>query len=312
MFLLYLLTINDDFAAWGGNYFMAGGSVKGGQILGQYPDLSSDNAAWIDRGRFVPTTPWDAVWNGVANWFGIRDDASLEYAVPNRGSFDKCDLFYDSQLFKGGTCSCSSGCPDSKIMSGGLRNVPVPGVKSSTNMSKGSFVASILDRDSNIKSFGCRDPTYKEIQRAIDQTTEKFFCERSSLHDVAGIIVSPSHQKNTVAKGLRVYTQNNCIKCDVISYILKGRIDDESDWELISERDLPWIDAPLPRNSWGDTIGSTFEFGDTSFHFTYVDLQSNTKAFLEYKVTFSGIRDSGSKFIQFAELEIPGLVLAEH
>ena len=290
---------------------MAGGSVKGGQILGQYPDFSTDNPAWIDRGRFVPTTPWDAVWNGVANWLGIRDDASLEYAVPNRGTFRECELFYDSQLFRDGTCSCGSGCPDSKIMSGGLRNMPISGVKHTASMSTGNFVASILDKDSNIQSFGCRDPTHREIQRALDQTTEKFFCERSSLHDVAGIIVSPSHQKVSMAKGVRIYTQNNCNKCDVVSYILEGRMDDESDWSVISEGELSWIDEPLSRNSWGKAIKSTFEFGDTSFHFAYVDLLSNTKAFLEYKVTFSRIRDPGSKFIQFAELEIPGLVFVE-
>ena len=42
---------------------MAGGSVKGGQVLGRYPQpLGPDNDYWIGRGRFIPTTPWDSVW----------------------------------------------------------------------------------------------------------------------------------------------------------------------------------------------------------------------------------------------------------
>jgi hypothetical protein len=287
--------------AWGGNYFMAGGNVKGGQILGHYPDFSPGNPSWIDRGRFVPTTPWSSVWNGVANWFGIRDEAGLEYAVPNRGSFDKCELFYDSQIFNDGACTCGSGCPDS--------NIPRPNLKTSFYDFRGEVAASIFGRDSILISFGCRDPTRKETYRAIDQTTEKFFCERSSLHDVAGIIVSPPPQRMSIAKGIRLYTHNNCPNCDVVSYILEGRKDDGSDWTVISEGDLPWINTPSPRNAWGKVIDSSFDRGDTNLHFTSVDFTSNTNAFLEYKVTFSGIRDPTSKFIQFAELQITGLLL---
>ena len=95
----------------GGNYFLAGGSVKGGQVLGDYPQpLTGGHPSAIPRGRFIPTTPWDAVWNGIANWLGVYEDAELDWALPNRGSFDKCqDLFYDKDLFRTGICSCT-GC----------------------------------------------------------------------------------------------------------------------------------------------------------------------------------------------------------
>lgn len=297
--------------AWGGNYFLAGGNVRGGQILGQYPEFSTDNPAWIDRGRFVPTTAWDAAFNGIAQWLGIRDEASLEYAVPNRGSFHRCDLFHENQLFRDGTCTCSGGCPDSKTGFSILRNTPIPNVKKSSvdDIAKGKKVASIIGKDSTVTSFGCRESTHKETDRAIDRTTEKFFCERSSLHTVAGIVMSPPARRTSIAKGLRLYAQNNCPKCDVVSYKLEGRIDDDSNWSLISEGDLPWIDSPLPRNAWGDDIESTFDRGDTKFHLTSVDFSSNSKAFIEYKVTFSVTRDPESKFIQFAELELPGFLL---
>ena len=38
------------FYRWGGNYFMVGGSVKGGEVLGRYPQpLSPENDYWIGR-----------------------------------------------------------------------------------------------------------------------------------------------------------------------------------------------------------------------------------------------------------------------
>jgi hypothetical protein len=294
--------------AWGGNYFIAGGNVKGGQILGDYPDFSLDNPSWIDRGRYVPTTSWDAVWNGIANWFGIRDNAGLRYAVPNRESFEKCDLFYDSHLFKDGTCTCESGCPDTPEFS--VRSMPFP-LNSTAPLDlpiEGELAATVLSKDSIISPFGCYDPTERETSRAVDQTTEKFFCERSSLNEPSGIVITPPNHMMSVVKGIRIYAQNNCPKCDIISFILEGRKDDESAWILISKGDLPWINEPMPRNAWGKDIASTFQNGDASLEFSSVELLGNHEEYLEYKLTFSAIRDPLSKFIQFAELEFPGMI----
>jgi hypothetical protein len=61
LFLLLIL-----FVAWGGNYFVAGGSVKGDQILGDYPDDLTDTGRLnIGRGRLIPTTSWEATWNAM-------------------------------------------------------------------------------------------------------------------------------------------------------------------------------------------------------------------------------------------------------
>ena len=49
---------------WAGNHFMLGGSVKGGTVLGQYPDdfeQSNSNTIALSRGRMIPTHPWDAM-----------------------------------------------------------------------------------------------------------------------------------------------------------------------------------------------------------------------------------------------------------
>jgi len=86
---------------WGGNYFVAGGAVRGGQILGKYPtDLSRGNRLDVGRGRMVPTTAWDQVWPGIAEWFGV-DKADMEKIVPNKANFPsvltKADMFKASK-----------------------------------------------------------------------------------------------------------------------------------------------------------------------------------------------------------------------
>jgi len=95
--------------AWGGNYFLIGGGVDGGKILGTYPEhLTDKSSQWILRGRLVPTTPWDSVWNGIANWMGVRGDTDLDYLLPNRFNFDRCAMFTDQDLFTDGQVPHSS------------------------------------------------------------------------------------------------------------------------------------------------------------------------------------------------------------
>jgi uncharacterized protein (DUF1501 family) len=93
------LTTNGDGTdhAWGGNYFVAGGAVRGGQILGEYPaDLSENGTFNIGRGRLVPGTSWEAVWNGIGGWFGVSD-ADMDAVLPRRQMFST--LFSTSQMF---------------------------------------------------------------------------------------------------------------------------------------------------------------------------------------------------------------------
>eukprot|EP00934_Nitzschia_sp_Nitz4_P009264 Nitzschia sp. Nitz4//scaffold316_size20630//7257//13186//NITZ4_008656-RA/size20630-snap-gene-0.2-mRNA-1//1//CDS//3329547514//9254//frame0 len=99
--------------AWAGNYFMMGGSIKGGRIVGKYPsDLSETSPLRLEedisRGRMIPTTSWDAVWNGVLQWVGVTSDEDLDYCLPNRhntvnpveGLPDSFPLYNEGDLFK--------------------------------------------------------------------------------------------------------------------------------------------------------------------------------------------------------------------
>ena len=86
--------------AWGGNYFMVGGPVKGGRILGEYPDdLSADTGEHVlRRGRLVPSTSWEQIWNGIAQWMGV-DETDLNDVCPNRDNFPQQSLFNKDDLF---------------------------------------------------------------------------------------------------------------------------------------------------------------------------------------------------------------------
>jgi hypothetical protein len=85
---------------WSGHSFIVGGQVNGGRILGEYPtNLMKSSPLNIGRGRLIPTMPWDAVWNGVIGWFGVKDDESLDYILPNRNAFPDSFLFDANDLY---------------------------------------------------------------------------------------------------------------------------------------------------------------------------------------------------------------------
>mmetsp|Transcript_6554 Transcript_6554/g.12339 ORF Transcript_6554/g.12339 Transcript_6554/m.12339 type:complete len:163 (+) Transcript_6554:11840-12328(+) len=87
--------------AWGGNYMLLGGSVKGGQILGEYPhDLTDDGPLTLGRGRMIPTTPWDAVFRGLATWLGVPE-SQMTNVLPNIKKFESFLLFNDDDMFNG-------------------------------------------------------------------------------------------------------------------------------------------------------------------------------------------------------------------
>jgi len=86
---------------WGGNHFVIGGGVAGGRIFGEYPaDLTEVSAINIGRGRFIPTLPWEGVWNALAQWFGATN-SDLDYIMPNRGNFATSQLLRANTLFPG-------------------------------------------------------------------------------------------------------------------------------------------------------------------------------------------------------------------
>lgn len=78
---------------------MAGGSVNGGRILGQYPEnLGPEGDLNVGRGRLIPTLSWEAMWNGVVEWFGV-EPSQMSYVLPNVHKFSDSEKFTKSELF---------------------------------------------------------------------------------------------------------------------------------------------------------------------------------------------------------------------
>jgi len=90
---------------WGGNYFMIGGDVKGGQIVNRYPNdiLNPDGSRGpsnVGRGRMIPSMAWDSVWHALAQWMGV-EEAEMDKVLPNKDAFP-ADSFLDAtDLFHG-------------------------------------------------------------------------------------------------------------------------------------------------------------------------------------------------------------------
>jgi len=91
---------------WGGNYFVMGGSVLGGRILGQYPhDLST--ASNIRQHRHtIPTTSWESMWSPIALWMGVEEGAPIRRVLPNLDNFINCEgtgcgVIPEYAMFKG-------------------------------------------------------------------------------------------------------------------------------------------------------------------------------------------------------------------
>ena len=86
--------------AWGGNYFIAGGGVKGKKIFGKYPEeLGANSDLNVGRGRILPTTSWEAMWNSIAQWFGVVD-SEMDTVLPNKKNFPSSDIFDKNDLFE--------------------------------------------------------------------------------------------------------------------------------------------------------------------------------------------------------------------
>merc|ERR1712129_107299 len=86
---------------WGGNHFIIGGAIKGGQIFNEY--LSSfeqeDNENLVDsRGRVKPKFPWESVLAPVAEWMGVANASEI---FPNLNYFNRSThIISKDNLFK--------------------------------------------------------------------------------------------------------------------------------------------------------------------------------------------------------------------
>lgn len=72
--------------AWGGNTIVMGGSVNGGQIFGEYPNLALGADLEVGNGIILPTVSADEYFAELALWMGVQT-GDMEYILPNLNEF---------------------------------------------------------------------------------------------------------------------------------------------------------------------------------------------------------------------------------
>lgn len=72
--------------AWGGNAMVMGGSVDGGKIFGNYPDLSMNGDLMLERGVLIPTTSAAEYMAELALWYGVSP-SDLTDIFPDLANF---------------------------------------------------------------------------------------------------------------------------------------------------------------------------------------------------------------------------------
>ena len=66
-------------------------------MLGEYPkDMTKNGKDMLSRGRVLPSTSWESVWNAVGQFMGV-DDNEMNSVLPLRGNFD--NLFELQDVF---------------------------------------------------------------------------------------------------------------------------------------------------------------------------------------------------------------------
>ena len=89
---------------WGGNNFVMGGKIKGGQILGDFPTTLAQAAPLsishqVGRGRLVPTTPWESIWHAISQWMDV-DATKMKELLPNMQNFPADKAWKKEAMFE--------------------------------------------------------------------------------------------------------------------------------------------------------------------------------------------------------------------
>ena len=46
----------------------------------------------------MPTTPWEGIWQGVAEWMGV-EEARMDEVLPNAKNFGADEIFTEAELY---------------------------------------------------------------------------------------------------------------------------------------------------------------------------------------------------------------------
>ncbi len=77
---------------WGAHHFVVGGSVKGGNVYGKFPQMIINGPDALDnQGHLLPSTSVDEYAATLASWFGVSQ-TDIPTVIPNIARFAKADM----------------------------------------------------------------------------------------------------------------------------------------------------------------------------------------------------------------------------
>jgi uncharacterized membrane protein len=209
--------------------------LKGGKILGKYPNNLWEVMKASGR-RPVPTTPWDAVWNGVAEWAGSDD---LSKVCPHKNSFDETEMFDAASMFRppGPTMQPSKSPTDAPVTpppSNSPTAVPTPEPTAAVTVSPTPEPTAAVTASPTAQPTAAvttpTQPVYVnlalegaatqsttcyggEASRAIDGNTDGTWNNRSVMHTCGGVnwwMVDLGADKQHTITSVRIYNRTGC------------------------------------------------------------------------------------------------------
>lgn len=212
----------------------------------------------------------------------------------------------------------SSSPTVTSVPSSGPSSIPsnLPSSQPSIQPSKyaGEPTNSIGSLDTVVSTFGCSSNS--NVNMIFDGTTNEYVCEGGDNSNSTrmlveqGFVISPNLTNPSIVEKLRVYADSSCSECDPVEFVLEGtsdqNLDDDIEWKLISNGELPWVDDEDPARNGEDIsiLASTYAHGDEALSFTEVTF-NNSDAFVHYRLSFPRTRDDDFNLV-VAEVELPG------
>ncbi|HPO23617.1 MAG TPA: DUF1501 domain-containing protein [Arenimonas sp.] len=98
---------------WGAHHFVVGGSVRGGNVYGKFPQMIINGPDALDnQGHLLPSTSVDEYAATLASWFGVSQ-TDIPTVIPNIGRFAKPDLGFMNGIkpYPQGHSTCVSNKP---------------------------------------------------------------------------------------------------------------------------------------------------------------------------------------------------------
>ncbi|MGH8108789.1 MAG: DUF1501 domain-containing protein [Arenimonas sp.] len=99
---------------WGAHHFVVGGSVRGGNVYGRFPQMVINGPDTLDnQGHLLPSSSVDEYAATLASWFGVSQ-TDMPIVIPNIARFNTSDMGFMTGIkpypINDSVCVSAKGC----------------------------------------------------------------------------------------------------------------------------------------------------------------------------------------------------------